>query len=179
MRIKIVVTCILGISVASALVIGMVRFFTIKPVMETSGIISYLQLPDGFEANIFSDGLGKQSISRPGPNNGARLMTLREGIVYVAVPQDSAIYALLDKDGDGRAEERKTFLGGLRKPHNVDFYEDWAYIAAEDKILRVQDANRDHRADLGTMQTIVALPTGGHWTRTVKITDWRLYIAIG
>ncbi|MDP3963053.1 MAG: PQQ-dependent sugar dehydrogenase [bacterium] len=179
MKQRTIITIILSIAAVGAVMVGVSRFFGFRSVAHPSDQISFLRLPDGFGATIFADGLGTQAISRPGPNNGARLMAVRDDVVYVAVPDDSAIYALFDTNGDGRADDRKTFLGGLRRPHNIDFYQDWAYIAAEDKILRIQDANRDHRADLGTMQTVMALPTGGHWTRTVKIIDEAMYVAIG
>lgn len=179
MQLRTIVLFTIGVSFALAVTVGAARFFTVKPVEPFSDSLDFLHLPDGFRVRLFADGLGSLSVSKPGPNNGARLMTVREGAVYVAVPQDSAIYVLRDADGDGRAEQKNVFLGGLRKPHNIDFYRDWAYIAAENKILRVQDADRNHRADVGTAQTILALPQGGHWTRTVKIIGEAMYVSIG
>ena len=72
-------------------------------------------------------------------------------------------------------------LQGLNRPHGLDLYDGWLYVAETDAIGRI-------RFDEGTGQTsgaleriVTGLPAGGnHWTRTVRVgPDGWMYVAIG
>lgn len=141
--------------------------------------LSYLTLPPGFSITLFAEGLGGSRLSSPGPARGSRLMTVRGNAVYVAVPGQGRVAVLKDVDGNGRAEPQADFISDLANPHNVAFSGDWVYIATESRLLRVKDADQDHVADTGTLEELMRLPTGGHWTRTVKIFGDKLYVSIG
>ncbi len=141
--------------------------------------LSFLQMPTGFVIQIFASDISPSALSRPGPALGPRLMTLVDDTVLVAVPGQGIILALRDTNGDGRADWQQEFLSGLRRPHNIVKYNDWYYIATEDSIIRVQDNDHDFKAETDSQQKLVSLPTGGHWTRTVKIINGQMYIAVG
>ena len=150
---------------------------SVKP--QTDSELSFLNLPDGFVIQIFASKLAPSLLSKPGPGVGPRLMTVVGEAVYVAVPGEGKILVLKDTNGDGRADWQQEFFSGLKRPHNIVQYDGWYYIAAEDQILRVQDRDNDLKAEAETVEKLVSLPTGGHWTRTVKIINRQLYIAVG
>lgn len=154
------------------------RYFTIKPVRQ-NGELDFIQLPQGFHIEVFADNLGGSGVSKPGPGKGARMMKFIGDTVYVAVPGEGTIIALDDMSEDGIVEQRKVFISGLNNPHNLDYYDGWYYIAAEDGIFRVQELNGDGIAEIDTLEKVVDLPTGGHWTRTVKVINKKMYISIG
>ena len=52
------------------------------------------------------------------------------------------------------------------------------FVANEDSVIKVRIGD-DLRADVTTKTKIIDLPTRGHWTRTLRIRDNKLYISIG
>ncbi|MDZ4229610.1 MAG: PQQ-dependent sugar dehydrogenase, partial [Candidatus Veblenbacteria bacterium] len=141
--------------------------------------LSFLKLPPGFVITVFSDEWSSQRVSAPGPGTGPRLMTVRGEAVYLGVPREGRIAVLRDTNADGRADLATTFVSGLKRPHNIAFQGNTAFVAAEDGVWSMRDDNQDHVADDGSVQRIVQLPTGGHWTRTVKVIGDKLYVAVG
>ena len=50
---------------------------------------------------------------------------------------------------------------------------------SEQKSEKGEDENQDGIADTESIELLVELPTGNHWTRTVKIFNDEMYISIG
>jgi glucose/arabinose dehydrogenase len=141
--------------------------------------IDYITLQPGYNIEIFADDLGGSSVSLPGPNKGVRMLEHKDGVFYASLPGKGQIISLHDKDNNWEIEKRTVFIEGLTRPHGIAIYKDYFYIAAEDKVIRVKDLNNDQVADLETVEEIVKLPPGNHWTRTVKIFNDQLYISVG
>ncbi|MFQ5515333.1 MAG: PQQ-dependent sugar dehydrogenase [Myxococcota bacterium] len=133
---------------------------------------SRMSLPDGFEIEIFASGL-----------RGARMLRFTPaGDLLVSSPRESSIFLVEpDRDGDGRGDATRTLLAGLNRPHGMDLWEGWLYIAETDAIRRIRlDAATGHVQ--GELETVVrGLPGGGnHWTRTLRFgPDGWLYVSIG
>ncbi len=141
--------------------------------------LSFLQMPDGFYIKIFAHDLASTTSSKPGPGVGPRLMLVKDEVVFVAVPGRGTILALQDTDGDLRADSQFTFMSGLKRPHNIVWHDNWYYIAEEDKVIRVKDSDNNLTAEPDSVEVLLTLPTGGHWTRTVKIINNELYVSVG
>ena len=140
--------------------------------------INFISLPDNFEINIFAD-LNIKSRTYPGPNAGPRFMEFKDDILFVSVSRQGKVVALPDTDNDGKADGEIIVIDNLNNPHGLAFFEDWLYIAEEDKVIRVKDTNNDLIYEKETIEELVDLPSGGHWTRTIKIFDDNLYVSIG
>ena len=141
--------------------------------------IGFIELPENFEINIFAD-LDVSSIAYPGPNAGPRFMAFKNGILYLSVSKQGKVVALPDTNKDGKADEIVIVIDNLNNPHGLAFYEDWLYIAEEDKVIRIKDANNDLVYESKTLEIVVDnLPKGGHWTRTIKIFNGSLYLSVG
>jgi glucose/arabinose dehydrogenase len=113
---------------------------------------------------------------------GARSLRVTEtGDLLVVLSRRGEI-ALLepDADGDGRADGRRVIQVGLDKPHGVELHDGWLYVGETDAIGRVR-FDAPARTTRGRYERIVrGLPTGGHWTRTVRAgPDGWLYVSIG
>jgi hypothetical protein len=68
---------------------------------------------------------------------GALLATTpREGKVWLLEP---------DRDGDGRSDGAQPLLENLKKPHGLDLFESWLYVAEGDGVGRVRIDPRDGR----------------------------------
>lgn len=140
------------------------------PVGKNREEVPFLTAPEGFKVSVFADNLNKLSLNLPGPSNGPRMMTTFGNTVFVSLTEQGRVIALYDKNNDGFAETQKTVIDDLNKPHGLAFYQDWLYIAQEDRVIRVKDTNNDDIADKETLETILDLPSGGqHTTRTIKI----------
>jgi len=141
--------------------------------------MDFITLQPDYKIEVFADDLGPQKVSIPGPNNGVRMLEHKDGIFYATVPGKGEVVALHDKDQNWEVEKRTTFLSGLTRPHGIALYDDYVYIAEEDKVIRVKDLNDDGVAEPETVEHLVDLPPGSHWTRTVKIFDNQMYISVG
>lgn len=161
------------------IVINTANKFTIKPVVNEDNL-NFINLPEGFKIETFYDNLGNSKFSLPGPNNGVRMMLFNKDTVFASVMKGGYITALEDKNKDSKVENAKIFISNLNNPHNIEYYNEYYYIAEQDKIIRVKDENKDNIADLETKEKIVDLPaSGGHFTRTLKIINDKLFISIG
>jgi glucose/arabinose dehydrogenase len=161
------------------LIIAFLVLSGIRPAVK-SGSLDEITLPPGFKIDVFADALDGSSISYPGPDPGPRMMLFVDGVLYVTIPNRGKVVALPDRDGDKKADSIVTFIKGLNKPHGIDYYDNWFYIAEENRLIRVKDSDSDMIADVETLEVLIDdLPAGGHFTRTVKIHNNSLYFSLG
>ena len=135
-----------------------------------------LNLPPGFTANIFAAG----GMTRP------RFMAFDEdGVLHVADmggrDEDSRIFALPDRDGDGVADERILMANDMRWVHSLAFYDGDMYAAESHRITRFRDADGDGAYEI--RETIVDdIPSFYyHWTRTIVFDEEKekMYLSVG
>jgi len=88
-----------------------------------------IKLPPGFTISIYADNV---------PN--ARAMTLgQKGTLFVGTKNQGDVYALVDGNGDQRADQVFKIAGGLRMPAGVAYRKGALYVSAVDRILRFDD----------------------------------------
>jgi glucose/arabinose dehydrogenase len=135
-----------------------------------------LQVPAGFEVNVYAEGL-----DRP------RWLALTPtGDVLVTETRANRIRLLRDGDGDGVAEVRQTFAtaaNGLAIPFGMTFSDNAFFLGNTDAVLRFP-YQKGQQQLTGVGQKITDLPGGGynqHWTRNVVIAPdlKQLYVSIG
>jgi len=136
-----------------------------------AGMLDRLHLPEGFDIDYFSAAV---------PD--ARSLTLGgKGTVFVGTRKSGRVYALVDRDGDGRAEQRYMIASGLNMPNGVAFYQGALYVAENHRIIRFGDIE-EHLADPPRPEVIfAALPGKRHhgWRYLAIGPDGRLYVSIG
>ncbi len=151
----------------------------IKPAVKSDSL-GGISLPEGFRIDVFASNLGGSPVSYPGTNPGARMMLLKDNVLFVTITRDGKVVALPDKNGDKKADEAITFIENLNNPHGIDYYNGWFYIAEENRVIRVKESGNNLIADKDSLEVLINnLPTGGHFTRTVKVHNTSLYISIG
>ncbi len=174
-KIALVLAALFVIALAAAVFLQ----FGVKPAVKSDSL-GEISLPEGFRIDVFASALGGSPVSYPGANPGARMMLLKNDVLFVTIPSQGRVVALPDRNGDNKADETITFIGGLNNPHGIDFYNGWFYIAEENRVIRVRSIENGLIADRNTLEVLVDnLPTGGHFTRTVKVHNNSLYISIG
>ena len=95
--------------------------------------VGSLVLPDGFSVNVYASDV-----------ENARQMALSDkGILFVGSKSAGKVYALVDKNGDGRIDEKHdkkyTIASGLNMPSGIAFKDGSLYVAAVSKVLRYDD----------------------------------------
>ncbi|MBV1914449.1 MAG: PQQ-dependent sugar dehydrogenase [Pseudomonadales bacterium] len=131
-----------------------------------------LSAPPGFSVSLYAGGI-----------TNARVLRFTEaGDLLVSTPRNGEIILLeRDTDGDGQADATRVLIDGLNRPHGIDFYGDWLYIAESNGFGRIRF---DHQTGqtIGEYQPLVSdIPdNGNHWTRTIRIgPDHKIYLSVG
>jgi len=86
-----------------------------------------IRVPQGFSIELYSDEVP-----------GARSLTWGEkGTLFVGTREKGLVYALIDRDGDYRAEKVITVAQGLKMPNGVAFRGGALYIAEVNRVIRL------------------------------------------
>lgn len=170
---RVVLFCLLSLLVLAADVLYSQRTAITSFLFEThmptgSASVTLPQLPAGFQASVFYQGLKGPRFMAFGPH----------GTLFIAESSTGNIVALPDAQHTGVASEGKIVISGLNDPTSLDFHQGYLYVGEGDKVTRFTIG-----ADLSATdrRVIAPLPAGGnHITRTVLIgADNHLYVSIG
>lgn len=127
--------------------------------------------PPGFNVTAFAT-----KMNRP-----RWLKVLPNGDVLVAESEANRITLLRDRDGDGKADLRKTFLSGLNRPFGMVIAYPSIYVTTPEG-LWVFPFNHGQTHISARGRKIHSFPSqNGHWTRSLLINPAhdRLYVGIG
>lgn len=130
-----------------------------------------IRLPAGFAIELFADTVP-----------GARSMALSpNGILYVGTRREGRVYAVIDRDGDGRAERVITIAQGLDSPNGVAWRDGSLFVAEISRILRFDGI--DERLDAPPRPVVVRddYPRERHhgWKWIAFGPDGWLYVQVG
>lgn len=144
--------------------IGMLPAFTAELPLDE------LRLPPGFEIELYAQVVN------------ARQMALGDkGTVFVGSRNGGKVHALVDKDGDYRADKTYLVAEGLNMPSGIAFKDGDLYVAAVNRVLRYDDIE-SHLADPPEPVVITsALPDDEHhgWKYIAFGPDGYLYVPVG
>ncbi|NII10630.1 PQQ-dependent sugar dehydrogenase [Oleiagrimonas sp. C23AA] len=130
-----------------------------------------LTLPPGFHIALYSDQV---------PN--ARELALgTNGTVFAGSRDAGKVYALTDRDGDGRADQVRVVASGLKLPVGVAFHHGNLYVSAVSRIYVLRDIEQ-HLDDPPQPQLVTdKLPDDLHhgWKFIAFGPDGKLYVPEG
>lgn len=133
-----------------------------------------LNVPDGFSATLFAEGL----------THPRELVELPNGDVLVSEPRAGHVLLLRDADHDGVAETSEIFIDGLIAPYGLAVQGYLLYIADARGVWRVPYTLGDLHAP-STPELVTDLGVfgsgQGHWSRSLVFhpTEPRFYIGVG
>ena len=108
---------------------GMAALLTAQAPSSSRLPLSTLKLPPGFSISVYAENV---------PN--ARSMALSPGgTLFVGTRTAGNVYAVVDADKDGKADEVVTIATGLEMPNGVAFRDGALYVAEVCRILRFDD----------------------------------------
>jgi glucose/arabinose dehydrogenase len=130
-----------------------------------------LTLPDGFRISVYAEGLPS-----------ARQMALGDdGTLFVGSRQARQVYAVVDRDGDHRADEVIIIATDLSQPSGLAFRDGSLYVVAVTDILRYDDIEANLDAPPEPVVVYDQIPAGrGHtWKYLGFGPDGKLYVPVG
>jgi glucose/arabinose dehydrogenase len=130
-----------------------------------------IRLPPGFRIAVYAADV---------PN--ARQMALGpQGVVFVGSRSAGNVYAVVDRDGDHRAEQVHVLARGLNQPSGVVYRDGALYVAEVQRILRYRDVARDLGRPPEAEVVTSAYPSDAHhgWKFIAFGPDGHLYVPVG
>ena len=130
-----------------------------------------IQLPPGFRIRLYARNVP-----------GARSLTISpSGTVFVSTRGAGKIYALPDKDRDGRADEVVTLIEGMDTPNGIAFKGGDLYVAQIHRVLRFREIESRLQSPPAPEVVYDKLPTDRHhgWKFIRFGPDGWLYVPVG
>ena len=150
---------------------GCFRGYLTGPFPSAAAEAEDIKLPPGFHIAVYAADV---------PN--ARQMALGPtGIVFVGSRDEGKVHAVVDRDGDHRADEVHVLASGLERPSGVAFRDGDLYVAAVNRILRLRNVARDLRQPPTPEVVTDRYPSDERhgWKFIAFGPDARLYVPVG
>ncbi len=133
--------------------------------------LDLLELPEGYTIDVFADGV----------ENARQLARGDQGTIFVGSRRAGKVHAVVDSDGDFRADRIVVIAEGLKMPSGLAFHDGNLYVAAVSDILRFDDieANLDNPPE--PVLVTDRFPEDEHhgWKHIEFGPDGKLYVPIG
>jgi len=130
-----------------------------------------LTLPEGFQIEVFAEDVV----------NARSLCLSPKGTLFVGTRGEGSVYALVDQDKDGKADEKYILMEDGKMPNGVAFKDGDLYVAEVSRILKF--SNIEEKLDNPGKPEIVydKYPTETHhgWKYIAFGPDDRLYVPVG
>ena len=130
-----------------------------------------ITLPRGFRIAVYAADVPNARQMAHGP----------PGVIFVGSLSKGNVYAVVDRDGDHRADEVHVLASGLTMPSGVAYRDGALYVAAVSRILRWRDVARDLAHPPAPEVVTEAFPSDSHhgWKFIAFGPDGRLYVPVG
>jgi len=136
-----------------------------------SPMLHSLTLPPGFTITLYTSEV-----------KNARGMALGEkGTLFVGSRKEGRVYAVVDENGDQKADRVYTVAKGLELPVGVAFRNGALYVSAVDRILRFDEIEQHLNDPPKPVVVTDRLPSDKHhgWKYLAFGPDGKLYVAVG
>jgi len=132
--------------------------------------VSDITLPPGFRIAVYAEVPSARQMALGPP-----------GVVFVGSMTAGKVHAVVDRNGDHRADTVHEIASGLNLPSGVAFRDGALYVAAINRLLRFPDVARDLTKPPKPEVVTEAFPTDRHhgWKFIAFGPDGRLYVPVG
>ena len=130
-----------------------------------------IKLPEGFKIALFAENV----------KNARSLCLSPNGTLFVGTRSEGNVYALLDTNGDKKADKQYLIAKGLKMPNGVAFRDGALFVAEVSRIIRFDDI--ENRLSNPPTPVVVydKYPTDTHhgWKYIAFGPDGKLYVPVG
>ena len=133
--------------------------------------LDQIRLPDGFEIEVYAENV---------PN--ARQMALApSGALFVGSRRTGTVHAVVDSDGDMKAETVIQIAADLTMPSGLALHDGDLYVAAVSEILRYDDIEANLSSPPEPVTVVDDLPSDRHhgWKYLAFGPDGKMYVPVG
>jgi len=170
-RFRTILTLLL-VPLAALVVVGcLYRGYFTGMLPSAAAELGEITLPSGFRIAVYA-----------GDVPGARQMAVGPaGVVFVGSRAEGKVYAVVDRDGDARADQVHVVASGLNSPSGVAFRDGALYVGAVNRVLRFRDVARDLARPPRPEVVSEAYPSDAHhgWKFLAFGPDGKLYVPVG
>ncbi|HJP53098.1 MAG: PQQ-dependent sugar dehydrogenase [Rhodospirillales bacterium] len=154
-----------GISILLAVCLGLAL-----PAAAAAPRLDGISLPPGFKISIYARVPGARSMA----------VAAELGVVFVGTRADS-IYAVVDADGDRRADKVVKVKAGLHVPNGIAWRDGYLYVAEQHRVVRFPAADLRTLARAPPQVLFDGLPDSPWhgWRYAAFGADGKLYVAVG
>ena len=133
--------------------------------------LELIKLPPGFKISVYATDV---------PNARSMVMS-PSGMLFVGTRRAGKVYALLDRNGDYRADEVVTIAKRLNMPNGVAFRNGALYVAEINRILRYDEIEKRIYSPPKPVVVTDKFPTDRHhgWKYIAFGPDGMLYVPVG
>lgn len=138
---------------------------------KTDKLLQQIRLPDGFRIDYFANQVP----------DARSLAINKQGTVFVSTRSAGKVYALIDRDKNGQAEQKILLASGLNMPNGIAVHRGDLYIAEVHRILVIRNIEKNLRLHKKYLVAFDGLPSERHhgWRYIRFGPDGMLYIAVG
>lgn len=139
--------------------------------IQSDTVATRLKVADGYKIEIFAQGL-----------KGPRMLQISPAGHLVVSQPGSGDILIFHRQSNGALNQTPSVLvSGLTRPHGLDFYQQWLYVAEMHRVIRIPFDDVSGKVSGKSQILVKDLPSGGnHRTRTVRFgPDAKMYISIG
>ena len=131
-----------------------------------------LTLPAGFRAEVFAENVQNARSMALGP----------QGTVFVGSQYAGRVHAVVDRDGDHKADRVVTIASDLDQPNGLAMRNGALYVATASRLLRFDNIEKQLDAPPAPVTVLAELPnpkTGHTWKFIAFGPDDMLYMSVG
>lgn len=133
--------------------------------------INKLVLPTGYKIDVYASSV----------TNAREMAVSENGIVYVGSRSAGVVHALIDSDGNGKAESVIQILDGLTSPSGLAIYQGDLYVSEIDRVLKFADIDNNYQDPPQAEVIVDGLPQAREhgWKYIDFGPDGWLYVPVG
>ncbi len=133
--------------------------------------LDLIKLPPGFEIAVFAAGVDNARQLARGPG----------GTIFAGSRRAGKVHALVDEDGDFKADRHFVIAENLTMPSGIAFRDGALYVAAVNRVLRYDDIEARLADPPEPVVVSAAFPSDAHhgWKYIKFGPDGKLYVPVG